>query len=106
MGVRFSGEEKIAELREWFTRLWSESPLLTEMGYKSLSALHRLPLSLTHDLQSLSSDAPRVNASFVEDTESSTGKTVEVDEESHEVLVKRVQLAPSPNSGPIPSSDS
>lgn len=96
MGVEFSEEEKISELREWFSRLWSESgPVnldeLDELVRSSLSA------STTHSgpTTSLSSDAPRVRASFVEDIEPPTEESIEVDEESHEALVRRVQLAPS-----------
>mgnify|MGYP000094183925 CR=1 FL=1 len=96
MGVQFDEEEKITELREWFTRLWSESgPVdLEELGElvrtsPSASSAHAQPLA------SLTSDAPRVNARFVEDIELQTADSVEVDEVSHEALVKRVQLAPS-----------
>jgi len=96
MGAEFSEEGKISELREWFTRLWSESdPIdieeLNELVRTSPSA------SSTHSgpTASLSSNAPRVNASFVEDIESPTGESMEVNEEDHEALVSRVQLAPS-----------
>jgi len=96
MGIQFDEEEKIAELREWFSRLWSESgPVdleeLDELVRTSPSA------SSTHSgpTASLSSNAPRVNASFVEDIESPTGESMEVDEEGHRPLVSRVQLAPS-----------
>jgi predicted transcriptional regulator len=73
MGVRFSEEEKIKELSEWFTRLWSESgPVdleeLDELVRTSPSA------STTHSQSTtaLSSDAPRVRASFVGDVETPT----------------------------------
>ncbi|RDZ52967.1 hypothetical protein C5C07_14555 [Haloferax sp. Atlit-4N] len=96
MGVRFSEEEKIKELSEWFTRLWSESdPVdldeLDELVRTSPSASSTYSRSTT----SLTSDAPRVNASFVEDTEPPTAESIDVDEEGHRALVKRVQLAPS-----------
>ena len=96
MGIQFDGEEKVAELREWFTRLWSESG---PVDLKELDELVRTSpsASTTHSRSTatLTSDAPRVNASFVEDIESPTGESVEVDEEGHEALVNRVQLAPS-----------
>lgn len=73
MGIRFREEEKIAELREWFTRLWSESsPIdLDEVDEyictsPSVSSTHSRPTT------SLSSDAPRVRASFVEDSDRPT----------------------------------
>lgn len=97
MGIQFGEEGNITELREWFTRLWSESfPIdsdeLQELVLTSLSAssAHSQPTA------TLSSDAPRVNASFVENVAPLTGKSIEVDEKSHEALVRRVQMAPSP----------
>lgn len=61
----------------------------------SLFVLHRLLRPLSGPTTSLSSDAPRVRASFVEDIEPRTGETIGVEEEGHELLVIRVQLAPS-----------
>ena len=84
MGVRFSEEEKVKELREWFNRIWSESdPVdveeLDELVHTSPSA------SSTHSqpTTALSSDAPRVRASFVGDVESLTQnfKGVEQDDD-------------------------
>ena len=95
MGVQFDEEEKIAELREWFTRLWSESD---PVDLEELDGLVKTsPSSSTHSgpTASLSSDAPRVDASFVEDIEPPTAESIEVDKEGHEALVNRVQLAPS-----------
>ncbi|ELZ94588.1 phospholipase D-like domain-containing protein [Haloferax sulfurifontis] len=95
MGVEFNEEAKIKELREWFTRLWSESsPVdleeLDELIHTSPSgsSTHSRPTSLT-------SDAPRVNASFVQDTEPPIAGSIEVDDDGHRALVNRVQLAPS-----------
>ena len=94
MGIQFDEEEKITELREWFSRLWSESG---PVDVEELDELVRTSTTSTHSgtTVSLSSDAPRVNASFVEDIEPPTRETVEMDEEGHEALVSRVQLAPS-----------
>jgi len=82
MGVRFSEEEKIAELREWFNRLWSES---SPVDPKELDEFVRTSQSAssTHSqpTASLSSDAPRVSASFVEDDDSPVPNGVAVEED-------------------------
>ncbi|MUW14228.1 hypothetical protein GJ633_05820 [Halorubrum sp. CBA1125] len=82
MGVRFSEEEKIKELSEWFTRLWSESgPVdlgeLDELvrASPSASSTHSQPTT------ALSSDAPRVRASFVDDVDSPTQLLNQVEED-------------------------
>jgi hypothetical protein len=96
MGVRFSEEEKIAELREWFARIWSESdPVELEELDELVRTSPSASSTYSRSTASLTSDAPRVNASFVEDTEPPTAKSIDVDEEGHRALVKRVQLAPS-----------
>lgn len=96
MGVQFYEEEKIAEIQEWFSRLWSES---SSVDLEELAEFVRTSPSASSTYSqppaSLSSDAPRVNARFVDDIESPAGESVDVDNESHEALVKRVQLAPS-----------
>jgi len=96
MGVRFSEEEKITEVREWFSRLWSES---SPVGSDELQELVRTSPSASsahsQPTTTLSSDAPRVNASFAEDIGPPIGKDTEVDGGSHESLVRRVRMAPS-----------
>lgn len=95
MGVRFTDESKIDELNEWFTRLWSESASVdSEELSEFVESSSSTPTSHTESSVSLSSDAPRVSAAFVEDTEPTT-EDVDVDEEVHETLVHRVQQAPS-----------
>lgn len=96
MGVRFSEENKIKELREWFARIWSESdPVELEELDELVRTSPSASSTYSRSTASLTSDAPRVNASFVEDTEPPTAESIEVDEEGHRALVKRVQLAPS-----------
>jgi hypothetical protein len=73
MGVKFSEEAKIKELSEWFARLWSES---SPVDLDELQELFRTSpsASSTHSQPStsLSSDAPRVRASFIGDVETPT----------------------------------
>ncbi|WP_254279657.1 phospholipase D family protein [Haloarcula marina] len=73
MGVRFSEEEKIKELSEWFNRIWSESD---PVDLEELDELVRTSPSASstrsEPTTALSSDAPRVRASFVGDVETST----------------------------------
>lgn len=82
MGVKFSEEEKIAELREWLTRLWSES---SPVDLEELDELVRTSpsISSTHSqpTASISSDAPQVRASFVEDVEPPIPRSVAVEED-------------------------
>jgi hypothetical protein len=93
MGVRFTDESKIDELNEWFTHLWSESASVdSEELSEFVESSSSTPTSHTESSVSLSSDAPRVSAAFVEDTEPTTE---DVDEEVHETLVHRVQQASS-----------
>lgn len=82
MGVRFDEKEKIAELSEWFTRLWSESdPVeLAELDElvrtsPSASSTHSQPTA------SLSSDTPRVRATFVDDVDSPIQRLNQVEED-------------------------
>ncbi|MFC7129168.1 phospholipase D family protein [Haloferax chudinovii] len=95
MGIQFTAESKIDELNEWFTRLWSESDSvdsgeLDEFVESSPST----PTTHTESGTSLSSDAPQVNAIFVDDTEPTT-KEIDANEEVHDTLVNRVQQAPN-----------
>ena len=82
MGVEFSEEEKVSELREWFTRLWSESG---PVDLEELDELVRTSPSASsahsQSTASLSSDAPRVSASFVEDDDSPIPHSVAVEED-------------------------
>lgn len=94
MGVRFTNDSKIEELNEWFTRLWSESgPVDSEELDEFVESSPSTPTTHTESGTSLSSDAPRVSATFIEDTEPTT-EDVDTDEEAHETLVHRVQQAP------------
>jgi len=95
MGVRFTDDAKVEELNEWFTRLWSESgPVDNEELDEFMESSPSTPTTHTESGTSLSSDAPQVNATFVDDTEPTT-EDVDADEEAHETLVHRVQQAPS-----------
>ena len=81
MGVRFDEEKKIAELREWFNRLWSESGPVDPDELNELVRTSPSPFpSHSQSTASLSSDAPRVNASFVGSIEPPTGEGIEVEE--------------------------
>lgn len=96
MGIEFSEEEMIAELRDWFNRLWSESsPVDPDELQELVRTSPSSPSPSSRSTTSLTSDAPRVNASFVEDIEPPIAESIEVDEEGHEALVSRIQLAPS-----------
>lgn len=95
MGVRFTDDAKIKELNEWFDRLWSESGTVgNEELDEFVESSSSTPTTHTDSGTSLSSDAPRVSATFVEDTNPTT-EDVDADEEAHETLVHRVQQAPS-----------
>ena len=95
IGVRFTDDAKIDELNEWFTRLWSESgPVDSGELDEFMESSSSTPTTHTESDVSLSSDAPRVSATFVEDTEP-TAEDVDADEEAHETLVGRVRQAPS-----------
>ena len=95
MGVRFTDESKVDELNEWFARLWSESgPVDNEGLDEFVESSPSTPTTHTGSGTSLSSDAPRVSATFVDDTEPTT-EDVDADEEAHETLVNRVQQTPS-----------
>jgi len=95
MGVRFTDESKIDELNEWFIRLWSESgPVDSDELDEFVESSPSTPTTYTESGTSLTSDAPRVSATFVDDTEPTT-EDVDADEEAHETLVHRVQQAPS-----------
>jgi hypothetical protein len=95
MGVRFTDDVKIAELNEWFDRLWSESSTVdNEELDEFVGSSSSTPTTHTESGTSLSSDAPRVSATFVEDAEPTT-EDVDADEEAHETLVHRVQQAPN-----------
>lgn len=95
MGVRFTDEAKIEELNEWFTRLWSESGTVdNEELDEFVESSSSTPTTHTYSGTSLSSDAPRVSATFVEDTRPTT-EDVDADEEAHGTLVQRVQQAPN-----------
>lgn len=95
MGVRFTDESKVDELNEWFARLWSESgPVDNDELDEFVEYSSSTPTTHTESSTSLSSDAPRVRATFAEDTKPTT-EDVDADEEAHETLVNRVQQAPS-----------
>jgi hypothetical protein len=95
MGVRFTDDVKIDELNEWFDRLWSESSTVdNEELDEFVESSSSTPTTHTESGTSLSSDAPRVSATFVEDAEPTT-EDVDADEEAHETLVHRVQQAPN-----------
>jgi hypothetical protein len=95
MGVRFTDDAKVEELNEWFTRLWSESgPVDSEELDEFVESSPSTPTTHTESGTSLSSDAPGVSATFIEETESII-EDVDADEEAHETLVHRVQQAPN-----------
>ena len=95
LGVRFTDESKVDELNEWFTRLWSESdPVDSGELDEFVESSSSTPTTHTESGTSLTSDAPQVNATFVDDAEPTT-EGVDADEEAHETLVHRVQQAPS-----------
>lgn len=95
MGVRFTSESKVEELNGWFTRLWSEStPVNSEELDRFVESTSSTPTTHNDAAVSLSSDAPRVNAAFTEDTNPTTDD-VDTDEDAHKTLVHRVQQAPS-----------
>ncbi|MFC4249006.1 phospholipase D family protein [Natribaculum luteum] len=95
MGVRFTDGAKVDELNRWFTRLWSESgPVDSEELDEFVESSPSTPTTHAGSGTSLSSDAPRVSATFVDDTEPTT-EDVDANEEAHETLVQRVQQAPS-----------
>ncbi|SEN18779.1 PLD-like domain-containing protein [Halorientalis persicus] len=93
IGVRFTDDERVDELNEWFDRLWSESgPVDSGELDEFVESSSSTPTTHTESGTSLSSDAPRVSATFVEDTELTT-EDIDADEEAHETLVHRVQQA-------------
>jgi len=82
MGVRFSEEEKIAELQEWYNRLWSESsPVDLEELDEFVRTSPSASSAHSQSTASLSSDAPRVSASFVEDDDSPIPHSVAAEED-------------------------
>lgn len=95
MGVRFTDDAKIEELNEWFTRLWSESDTVdNEELDEFVESSSSTPTTHTDSGTSLTSDAPRVSATFADDTEPTT-EEVDIDTEAHETLVRRVRQAPN-----------
>jgi len=82
MGVRFSEEEKIKELSEWFRRIWSESdPVDLEELDELVRTSPSASSTYSQPTASLTSDAPRVRASFVDDVDSPTQRLNQVEED-------------------------
>jgi len=82
MGVRFSEEEKIKELSKWFHRIWSESdPVDLEELEELVRTSPSTSSTYSQPTASISSDAPRVRASFVDDVDSPTQLLNQVEED-------------------------
>ncbi|CQR50362.1 phospholipase D family protein [Haloferax massiliensis] len=95
MGIQFEDQNVIEELQDWFLRLWSESSAVNiDELQKYLHSLSALPTTRLRTTASVSSDAPRVNASFVMDESQSVGPEPD-DDDAREALVNILELAPS-----------
>ncbi|GAB3019996.1 phospholipase D-like domain-containing protein [Natronobiforma cellulositropha] len=96
VGVLFEDDETVTELREWFARLWSESdPADPDELETFVRASPPASFTYTPSTAPLSSNAPRVNASYVVPLEPSVGEPTDAHDDAHEAVVKRVAMAPS-----------
>lgn len=95
MGVQFDEDDIIEELQDWFLSLWSKSSSIDlDELQNHIQSLSATPTTHSETTSSVTSEAPRVNASFVtQDTLSEDG--LESDDEARETLVDILQMAPS-----------
>jgi len=95
MGVKFEEQEFIEELQDWFLSLWSISSAIDLDEFRHyIQSLSATPTTHSRTTASVSSDAPRINASFVQG-EAQSEDEFETDEEARETLMNILQMAPS-----------
>lgn len=95
MGVQFEEDDFIDELQDWFLSLWSEETAIDLDEFQShIRSLSATPTTHSETTPSVTSEAPRVNASFVkQDTPSED--TSNSDDEAREALLEILRMAPS-----------
>lgn len=95
MGVQFEEQDLIEELQDWFFHLWSKSsPIDLDEFRGYIQSLSTTPTTHSRTTASVSSEAPRVNTSFVKQDILSEDE-LESDDEARESLVNILQIAPS-----------
>lgn len=95
MGVQFEEQDPIEELENWFLRLWSKSsPVELDEFQDYIQSLSATPSTHSRTTSSVTSEAPRVNASFVKQGDLSEND-LESDDKARETLVDILQMAPS-----------
>lgn len=94
MGVQFEEDDLIKELQDWFLRLWSKSSSIDLNEFQNhIQSLSTTPT--THSgTSSVTSEASRINASFVKQ-DALSEDNLESDDEARETLVNILQMAPS-----------
>lgn len=102
LGVRFDEPERIAELREWFEGLWSESsPAKLDAIDERIKTSSSIPSSAsTSSATSIPSESRRVNSSLTTSGRSNRqlSETADVaNEDAYRRLVERVGKAPGRN---------
>ncbi len=95
MGVQFEEEDLIEELQDWFLSLWSKSSSIDLDEFQDhIQSLSTTPTTHSRTTSSVTSEAPRVNASFVKQ-DSLSEDEIESDDEARETLVNILKMAPS-----------
>jgi len=95
MGVQFEEDDLIEELQNWFLSLWSKSsPIDLDEFQNHIQSLSATPTTHSGTTSSVTSEAPRVNASFVKQ-DALSEDDLESDDEAWETLVNILQMAPS-----------
>ena len=95
VGIQFEDQDLIEELRDWFLRLWSESSSIDLDEFREyIHSLSTTPTTHSRTTASISSDAPRVNANFVQN-EAQSADEFESDNKARETLVDILEMAPS-----------
>ncbi len=95
MGVQFEEDDIIEELQDWFLSLWSKSSSIDLDEFEDhIQSLSAMPTTHSGTTSSVTSEAPRVNASFVKQ-DALSEDDVESDDEARETLVDILQMAPS-----------